>query len=142
MIAYLSDFTGDPNSSAKILENIVSTAKKNNPRHGITGVLFYQKGRFLQVFEGNDADVKKLLNNIQRDKRHKNLIILFDEHVNSRGFEDWNMDSFDLDETEELDVDEILRIRDAIKSNIIPRADNLAELLDSFLKEKTFKIQQ
>ena len=141
MMAYISEFTGDLNKAKSVIDNIVSTAKKNNYQHGITGILFYQKGSFFQVIEVKEPELRKLMDNIQSDKRHKNITVLFDENVNSRGFDEWNMDSFNLDESDKLDLDEVLKIRDALQENIIPRADNLVEMYESFLKDKVFSSQ-
>ena len=138
MIAYISNFTGDLEKAKPVIDSIVKKAKQNNPQHGITGVLFYQRGRFLQVIEGKEPELRSLMKNIHSDKRHRDLVILFDENVNSRGFEQWNMDSFDLEATDELDPEEVLKISLALKESVIPRADNLVELYESFLKDKIF----
>lgn len=139
LIVYTSEYTGKADEAPVLIGDIVRTSKQNNPEHDITGVLFYQNGQFLQVIEGEEADLRTLMANIEADKRHKNITMLFDEPILRRGFEQWNMDVFNLDAAQTLDLDEMIKISDAIKATIIPRADHLVELIETFLQNKTFR---
>jgi hypothetical protein len=58
------------------LIDILNSARKNNLKHNVTGVLLYSEGVFIQVLEGNEADVDVIFSKIQADARHKNIITL------------------------------------------------------------------
>jgi hypothetical protein len=55
LIVYTSTLT-DPDNINTILTDIVVQSKKNNPRLGITGLLFYHNQRFLQIIEGKQVE--------------------------------------------------------------------------------------
>lgn len=59
---------------------IVRTARVENSIHGITGVLLFDGLNFTQYFEGDEATVDRLLANILRDKRHKNIVLVLTGH--------------------------------------------------------------
>lgn len=73
------------------LVSIVETAKVSNAVHEITGVLSYSYGHYMQVLEGNDADVSSLLKNIRKDSRHQNITEILDLEIDERIFSDWSM---------------------------------------------------
>ena len=65
--------------------------QRENARHGITGVLVYTDGHFLQLVEGPRDDIGQLKSNLQRDGRHENITDLIDEPVERRLFEGWTL---------------------------------------------------
>ena len=73
------------------LSAIVDKARSNNPQLGITGMLLYIDGNFLQVLEGPEPQVRELFRNIERDRRHKGVILLVQEAADERAFPDWSM---------------------------------------------------
>jgi hypothetical protein len=73
------------------LLNILDTARKNNAERGITGVLLYSEGVFIQLLEGDDDEVDHIFAQIEKDTRHKNMITLIDEDIRTRDFPDWSM---------------------------------------------------
>lgn len=66
-------------------------ARANNTRLGITGMLLYQDGSFLQVIEGLEPVVETLLQKIHRDERHTNVKTLLRREMQGRHFGDWAM---------------------------------------------------
>ena len=58
------------------LDRILFHARHTNARNGVTGILLFQEGRFLQVLEGTREALLGLVDRIRRDKRHQNLTIL------------------------------------------------------------------
>jgi hypothetical protein len=62
-----------------------------NERAGITGVLMYGGGRFMQVLEGCPAAVRCLYARIAADPRHGHLDRLADGLVARREFTEWRM---------------------------------------------------
>jgi hypothetical protein len=73
------------------LLNILTTARKNNAKLGVTGVLLYSDRIFIQLLEGDDADVDHIFGEIEKDARHKNMITLIDEEIHTKDFPDWSM---------------------------------------------------
>jgi hypothetical protein len=61
---------------AEELDRIYFRAKSANAQAGITGLMLFYEGAFLQVLEGPIAGVSGLLERIRRDRRHSNLIVL------------------------------------------------------------------
>lgn len=52
------------------LNEILSVSRRNNEPAGITGMLMYLEGGFLQVLEGERAQVESTYQRICADKRH------------------------------------------------------------------------
>ncbi|MEY4358351.1 MAG: hypothetical protein RL469_1677, partial [Pseudomonadota bacterium] len=77
--------------SADALLALVTQCHRNNPAKGLTGMLLYGNGTFLQVIEGDEAAVDRLMAVIERDSRHTNVKIVRRESVTSRQYSDWSM---------------------------------------------------
>ncbi len=74
-----------------LVGQILEEARRNNPKHGITGLLCYSGDVFIQVLEGGRDGVCEMFNAIVRDARHGSVRILLFEEVTSRRFGDWTM---------------------------------------------------
>ncbi len=70
---------------------ILKKSKANNVGVGVTGVLCYSAGIFLQVLEGGRSVVSALYNKIANDPRHHDVVLLSYEEVNERSFAGWSM---------------------------------------------------
>lgn len=73
-----------------VLDDILASARRNNARLGVTGMLLHVDGGFMQVLEGEAATLKQLYDRIGTDKRHWQPHILFDRAA-PRVFGDWTM---------------------------------------------------
>ncbi len=73
------------------LLQLLKRSRGFNERAGITGVLMYGGGRFMQVLEGCPAAVRCLYARIATDPRHGCLEKLADGLVARREFSDWRM---------------------------------------------------
>ena len=73
------------------LWTLLEKSRKSNFEHGITGLLLYKNGNFIQTIEGGEAEVKQLYLNICRDPSHSSVIKVFDEPVQKRAFSQWSM---------------------------------------------------
>ena len=73
------------------LDNILDASVRNNPRAGLTGMLLYAAGSFMQVLEGDEAEVERRFAVISNDPRHHSLIVLDREPIAARSFSAWNM---------------------------------------------------
>ena len=57
-------------TSPAAIEAILTQSRQHNPGSGITGILCYGGGVFLQAIEGGRSAVNELFGHIQRDPRH------------------------------------------------------------------------
>ena len=73
------------------LVTILRQSKANNPTTGVTGVLCFSGGTFLQVLEGGRSAVNKLYNRIRADPRHTEVELLLYEEIGERRFASWSM---------------------------------------------------
>jgi Sensors of blue-light using FAD len=74
-----------------VLDTILKQSRRKNPVQGITGMLCFANGIFVQVIEGGRADVSRLLGTIFRDDRHTGLEVLSFEEIPERRFGNWTM---------------------------------------------------
>ncbi|MCB1748270.1 MAG: BLUF domain-containing protein [Gammaproteobacteria bacterium] len=77
--------------SLQDIQNILRTARANNERLGICGMLSYQSSWFLQVLEGPRSEVNELFLDIADDPRHDAVTIIAYEYVDEALFSDWRM---------------------------------------------------
>jgi hypothetical protein len=70
---------------------IVGQSVRNNRRAGVTGLLWSDGKRFLQVLEGEDAAVQATFDRIKADPRHRAVVVLHDRTVAAREFGEWSM---------------------------------------------------
>ena len=77
--------------SDEAIDAILTQSRHFNPTSGITGILCYGGGIFLQAIEGGRSPVSELYGHIQRDKRHKEVILLHYEEITERRFGGWTM---------------------------------------------------
>lgn len=89
---------------------LCAKAAARNQVSGITGVLLYTGTCFMQVLEGDEASLMRLIDSLQRDPRHSALGIVVDETISSRSFGEWNMGSYVLDVPVEFSSVEWLRL--------------------------------
>jgi hypothetical protein len=75
------------------VDKILESAHRNNPTHGITGLLVVGGGIFFQWIEGPRDSIGHLMDNIRRDGRHHDLVELAaGEEVRERMFPNWDME--------------------------------------------------
>ncbi len=78
-------------TSQDAIETILAQSRQYNPTCGITGILCYGAGIFLQAIEGGRMAVSELYGHIQRDPRHKDVVLLHYEEISERRFGGWTM---------------------------------------------------
>ena len=83
-------------TSPAAIEAILTQSRQHNPGSGITGVLCYGGGVFLQAIEGGRSAVSDLYGHIQRDARHKDVELLAFEEICERRFGGWTMGHVNL----------------------------------------------
>ena len=82
--------------SAEIIDSILFQSRRHNPSLGITGILCQSGDAFLQVLEGGRGPVNQLYNQIVRDPRHRDVVLLHYEEVRERRFAGWTMGQVNL----------------------------------------------
>jgi hypothetical protein len=82
--------------SQAAIDSIVSQSRQHNPQSGITGILCYGGGIFLQAIEGGRQPVSDLFGTIQGDSRHKDVCLLHFEEITERRFGGWTMGQVNL----------------------------------------------
>ena len=73
------------------LSTLLLRARANNQRLGITGLLLYHEGSFLQALEGDEGAVGALFSTISGDKRHDHIVMLLARELDERYFAGWQM---------------------------------------------------
>jgi hypothetical protein len=79
------------NPDTQAIEEILAKSREGNPGSGITGILCYGGGIFLQAIEGGRNAVNALYSHIQRDPRHNDVVLLLYEEIRERRFSGWTM---------------------------------------------------
>ena len=77
--------------AAAATESILAQSRTHNPASGITGILCYGGGIFLQALEGGRMPISELYGHIQKDTRHKDVVLLSYEEITERRFGGWTM---------------------------------------------------
>ena len=81
------------------LVDLLAISRRNNARIGVTGMLLYKGGNFMQALEGPEDAVRALQERIGRDPRHRYMITVMDTWTDERHFGDWMMGFRDLDDS-------------------------------------------
>jgi len=101
-IVYTS--TATENFGRAELVDLLKGSVERNTRAGITGLLLYQDGTFMQALEGDEAAVIALFSKISHDPRHHHVIPLIHERIEQRDFPGSAMAFRDLDAPELRDL--------------------------------------
>ena len=83
-------------NSPEAVEAILAQSRAHNTACGITGILCYGAGTFLQAIEGGRTAISELYGHIQRDARHKDVVLLHYEEISERRFGGWTMGQVNL----------------------------------------------
>jgi hypothetical protein len=90
--------------SSDELTALLATAREKNARLGLTGLLLYRGGNFLQVLEGESESVMELYNSIQVDPRHHHVMTIALHPITKRDFPNWKMGFVNLDKSNPDDL--------------------------------------
>jgi len=118
--------------SADALLGLLSECHRNNTARGLTGMLLFGNGTFLQSLEGEREVVEALMAKIARDPRHTGMKILRQDAIEERQYVDWSMG---FERVTEKTLAEIPGLRDLGLRNF--NADYLGrhgEVVDSLLE--------
>ena len=81
------------------LKQLLVKARIKNDVLGISGMLLYHAGSFLQALEGPADAVDALFQVIETDPRHTNVRVLFRDGVETCEFEKWSMGFVDTSQS-------------------------------------------
>lgn len=73
------------------LFELLDRSRATNKKMGITGMLLYLNGKFIQVLEGSKKGVKDIYQIISLDSRHKKVTTIIEGESPERLFKDWSM---------------------------------------------------
>lgn len=108
-IKYISRFA-QPLTPEQV-DEIARVSAENNKEHDLTGALMAAGGIFFQVVEGPKEAVDKLWDVLQKDDRHRDLLLLrVEEGEIPRLFPEWRMKKVDLDSTSDARLEPVRAI--------------------------------
>ncbi len=123
-IVYISTARGDVGVERG---NILLTSRRNNQRDGITGLLYDDGVRFLQVLEGEMDAVDTAFARIKADPRHRAVVALSRRPIESREFGDWAMASL----TPGVEAGKVI---DRVGRLVAGASDNVRATFESFAR--------
>ncbi|HQS03415.1 MAG: hypothetical protein B7Y07_08540 [Halothiobacillus sp. 24-54-40] len=80
-----------PNVDHRSIRDILAASQRNNQPRGVSGLLMFNSGFFLQWLEGERRAVNERFARIAQDERHIDPLLLDYQVVVSRQFPNWNM---------------------------------------------------
>ncbi len=124
-----------PDLSPGVLDDILTASRRNNAMMGITGLLLYIDGGFLQMLEGDELGLRELYGRISADRRHSDPKLMLDREVGERAFAGWSM-GFErpcMDDPETAGMFGVAR--SAIRDQLSPRTGRIvAMMLQTFYR--------
>lgn len=102
-VSYVSR-TSAPMSSDELLELLLE-CRKNNRAKGVTGMLLYGNGTFLQAIEGEEETIDGLVDVIKADSRHEQFQLLHRKPIERREYADWSMGFDRVDDESAADIE-------------------------------------
>ena len=120
-VSYISQTTA-PMSSEDLL-SLLDESRRNNEKLGVTGLLLYANGTFLQAVEGEAEVVDALIERICNDSRHQHIKMLRRVEIDEPQYAEWSM-GFDVIGKDDLDEVEGLR-------NFTPETFDFSLLVDN-----------
>lgn len=134
LIAYISDSLIPESEVSEEIADIVLTARERNLSEHITGAFFFKNGRFLQILEGPEDNLRMLMSDIEKDARHENIEILVDRYINQKGFGSWDMNFFNLENDAKFSLKDLQRIRDGFHRNELQNSSLIMQYYKGILK--------
>ncbi len=117
--------------TAKDLEHLFHVNKRNNTEHGVSGILIYNNGNFLQILEGDKDMVKSLFKKIKRDSRHRNLIALINNSIDERIFHDYDSGFIQFEDPKKRQ--ELHNYISWLKEAEIKNVDKVIRIVENFI---------
>ena len=95
-LIYISSST--KNLAREEFLELVAQSQLKNDAMGITGVLMFKDGNFMQVLEGEQELIAKLYSAIKVEPRHTLVSIIQEGPISLREYQGWSSTYFNSDE--------------------------------------------
>jgi hypothetical protein len=92
-LIYVSSSTG-AFTREKFLD-LAFVMSSQNTKIGITGMLVFKDGNFMEVLEGEESAVKELFSKINVDPRHTLVSVIQEGEISAREYPSWAMTFYD-----------------------------------------------
>jgi hypothetical protein len=135
-LIYLSEST----LSGRVVDELAelhATANYLNAKVGVTGLLLYNAGQFLQILEGQQRVLEMVFQKIERDPRHTNVCRLVTEPIGRRLFPRWNMGVVNVELSSEFEQQRFVDLIHACRT--APRSKLVTKLCREFANQLTCK---
>lgn len=110
------------------MHRILDSSRRFNSVNGITGVLIYKDGFFVQLLEGEESKVLDVVCRVVRDRRNHHLQVVHETLVQRRYFAEWSMAFKDGDVANAEEKVIIDQLFDAARDAFRPRLDLMLPL--------------
>jgi len=90
-LVYISDRDHDVECD---MTRLLASANEFNMARNIKGALWFDGNHFLQVLEGREGILEKVLQRIRQSKEHTDIDIVYHRAINTRYYQDWTMSYF------------------------------------------------
>jgi Sensors of blue-light using FAD len=90
--------------STEDLMQILNSARQNNIRLGVSGMLLFTGSEFIQILEGEEKIIEELLAKIKQDPRHGDIRIIEKKKITTREYADWTMGFKHVDKNDLRDI--------------------------------------
>lgn len=100
----------------ELLEDITSSAIRNNKKKGITGMLLGIEGKYLQYLEGAEKNVLEVFDKIKLDGRHHQVNQWVKGFTEKRIFSEWSMGSWMLNNEELMQLRSLKDLQSFLKN--------------------------
>jgi len=116
------------------LLDLLQQSRSRNTRQQVTGMLVYRDGAFLQVLEGESADVQDIYRSIVMDNRNTGHYLIANEEITDRNFPNWSMGFKDLTKyrADQLEGYSDILVKGASPDKIAKHKDMAVSLLLNF----------
>jgi uncharacterized membrane protein (DUF373 family) len=140
--SYISSAT-EPMSTQALL-GLLQECRESNAGCGVTGMLLYGNGTFLQVLEGEERVIDGLVERIRKDARHTNVQILYRRTIERRQYSDWSMGFKRISDKELRGVEGLrdFEEKDFNPDYLVEHGTVIQSLMDHFRKERFRSIGQ
>lgn len=115
-LLYIS--SSKPRGTRADVSGILEQSRHNNALDGVTGLLWTDGVRFLQVLEGDAESVGKTFDRISADARHAAIVVLSDKTIETREFGNWSMERVTPHEDKEHFIVRVERLLDKASPDV------------------------
>lgn len=101
----------------RTLRNMLVDAKKFNRENNVTGCIFINHEKVIQLIEGEKNTIDQLYKRILKDTRHQQIETLLEKEIYTRTMQDWAMAVYNLDgDTDDTDFSKLSLLEQLHKS--------------------------